>query len=203
MLHFFGKREAKESGDSSQSAEHRMLEKRSTSEKDSSHDYVRLAREAISKYIIYGEVEKTLDPLPEEMKGQAGVFVSIKKKGKLRGCIGTFQPKEPNIAMEIIHNAISAATQDPRFPMISREELSDLDISVDILSAPESVKNLKDLDPKKYGVIVSKSWRRALLLPDLEGVDTVEEQLKIVRQKAGIAPYENIEIMRFEVKRYK
>lgn len=202
MLHFFGKKEAKER-DSSQSPEHRAAEGKNTPEKTLSHPYVQLANEAITQYIISGEVKETLNPLPEDLKKQAGVFVSIKKKGKLRGCIGTFQPKQPNLAREIIHNAISSATQDPRFPAITKEELPDLAISVDILSTPESVKELKDLDPKRFGVIVSKGWRRALLLPDLEGVDTVEEQLQIVRHKAGIAPYEDIEIMRFEVKRYQ
>jgi AmmeMemoRadiSam system protein A len=131
------------------------------------------------------------------------VFVSIHKLGGLRGCIGTFEPREDNVAEEIIANAVSSASRDPRFPPIAPEELKDLDYSVDVLTAPEPVKSQDQLDPKKYGCIVECGYRRGLLLPDLEGVDTADYQVSICRQKAGIAPDEPVNLYRFQVKRYK
>jgi AmmeMemoRadiSam system protein A len=137
------------------------------------------------------------------MKGRAGVFVSIKEKGELRGCIGTFAPTRKNIAEEIIANAIAAGTEDPRFPPIEAWELKDLEISVDVLSQPEKVNSPSELDAKKYGVIINAGGVRGLLLPDLEGVNTPEEQISICRRKAGIGENEPVELFRFGVKRYK
>ena len=134
---------------------------------------------------------------------KAGVFVSLKKRGRLRGCIGTFVPTRECIALEIIENAISAAIRDPRFSSVYLSELEDISISVDILSQPETVHHVSELDPKQYGIIVSKGLRKGLLLPDLEGVDKVEKQLYIALQKAGIQPEEDYQIERFEVKRYR
>jgi AmmeMemoRadiSam system protein A len=166
--------------------------------------FVKLAREAIDLYIKSGEVLKTPDPLPEAFSDKRGVFVSIKKRGELRGCIGTFQPSRDNLALEIIHNAISAATQDPRFQPVSVDELSDISVSVDVLSEPEKISSLDELDPEKYGIIVeSNDGRRGLLLPDLEGVDTVQQQIGITRRKAGILPEEEVNIYRFKVVRHK
>jgi AmmeMemoRadiSam system protein A len=145
---------------------------------------------------------ETPSDMPLELAGQAGAFVSLKKDGQLRGCIGTYGPTQPTIAAEIIQNAVSAGTQDPRFWPVETDEVADLDISVDILSAPERVDGLADLDTKKYGVIVKRGRRSGLLLPDLEGVDTVEEQVAIAMQKAGISPEEEIELYRFSVTRY-
>jgi AmmeMemoRadiSam system protein A len=140
------------------------------------------------------------------MEECAGVFVSLHDAhGQLRGCIGTFLPSQPNVALEVIHNAISAATRDPRFPPVRPRELAGLDIKVDVLSTPEPVDDLDDLDPRRHGVIVQSSsgWpRRGLLLPDLPGVDTVEEQVRICRLKAGIGPNEPISLECFEVRRY-
>ena len=169
------------------------------------HPLVQLARKAIEEYVRHGRV---IDPPPEElmspeMKQRAGTFVSIKKRGELRGCIGTFLPVCENVAQEVIRNAIAAATEDPRFPPVREDELDELDISVDVLSAPEPVSDLSQLDPKKYGVIVESGFRRGLLLPDLEGVDTVEQQLAIAMAKAGISPGEPIKVYRFTVNRYK
>lgn len=164
---------------------------------------VKLAKEAVEQYVLNGRVIKPPeDPVPE-MTEKAGVFVSIKKHGRLRGCIGTFQPATGNVADEIIQNAISAATRDPRFPPVSPGELNELQYSVDVLTAPEKVAGKQDLDPKKYGVIVKSGARKGLLLPDLEGVDTVDEQISIASTKAGIFLGEDIELYRFEVKRYK
>jgi len=137
------------------------------------------------------------------MKKRAGVFVSIHKLGELRGCVGTFEPTQKNVAEETIANAISSATRDPRFPPVAPDELSDLDYSVDVLTEPEPVASQDQLDPRKYGVIVEAGWRRGLLLPDLEGVDSADYQIDICRQKAGITPDEPIKLYRFEVKRYK
>ncbi len=167
------------------------------------HPLVQLAKDAIRLFVNERKImEEPLVP-GEEMRGRAGVFVSLKKHGELRGCIGTFEPTQSNIAMEVIHNAISAATRDPRFPPVEPDELTELSYSVDVLSNPEAVGSSESLDPKRYGVIVESGLRRGLLLPDLEGVDTVEYQLSIARQKAGIGKEEPVKIYRFEVKRYR
>ncbi|MEK6693638.1 MAG: AmmeMemoRadiSam system protein A [Nitrospirota bacterium] len=166
------------------------------------HPLVQLAKETVEKYVSEGLIKSPPELMTAEMKEKAGVFVSLKKKGRLRGCIGTFSPSTGNVAKEIIQNAISASTKDPRFPPVEREELDDIDYSVDVLSEPLRVKGPEELDPKRYGVIVKKDWRKGLLLPDLEGVDTVEEQISIAKQKAGIGPDEDAELWRFEVKRY-
>lgn len=167
------------------------------------HPIVLLAREAIIEYVNNGSKISPPEDLPDETKKRAGVFISIKKAGMLRGCIGTFSPTQQNIAMEVIENAISAAVRDPRFTPVKPEELDDLDISVDVLSEPENVKDTYELDPKRYGVIVNSGLKRGLLLPDLEGVDTIEQQLEIVKRKVGIEAHEEIEIMKFKVNRYK
>ena len=165
--------------------------------------YVRLARETIENYVKQGKIiTPPLGP-PEEMINQkAGVFVSLKKNGNLRGCIGTFIPTQENIAQEIIKNAISAAVGDPRFSPVTAFELGDLTISVDVLSPPEEISDISELDPKKYGVIVGSGYKKGLLLPDLEGVDTAEYQIDIAKRKAGIYPDEKVKLYRFEVKRY-
>ena len=130
------------------------------------------------------------------------MFVCLKTKGLLRGCIGTFQPAEPDVAHEVVRNAISAATCDPRFTRVRDHELEALEYSVDVLSPTELIADKSMLDPKRYGVIVQAGGRRGLLLPDLEGVDTAEQQLGIAMRKAGIEPGTPIKLFRFEVKRY-
>ncbi len=169
------------------------------------HPLVQLARQAIHAYVR--DRKRISPPPPEqmtpEMQEQAGVFVSLHTKdGALRGCIGTFHPTQPNVAEEIISNAISAATRDPRFYPITPDELDDLDISVDVLTEPEPVDSIKELDAKKYGVIVESGWRKGLLLPDLEGVETPQQQIDICRRKAGIGPKEPVKLYRFQVRRY-
>ena len=166
------------------------------------HSLVRLAKKTVEAYIKEGKVFKQ-EKLTLQMKEKAGVFVSIHKLGELRGCIGTIEPQRANVAEEIILNAISSATRDPRFLPITPDELKDLDYSVDVLTKPEPVKSQDQLDPKRYGVIVEAGWRKGVLLPDLEGVDSVDYQIDICRQKAGIAPNEPVKLYRFEVKRYK
>ncbi len=167
------------------------------------HPLVALAKEAIETYINDGVVLWPPDKLAPEMKKKAGVFVSLHKFGQLRGCIGTFGPAQENVAREVIINAISAAMRDPRFAPVSAAELKDLEINVDVLTKPRPIKNPEHLDPKRYGLIVECGYRKGLLLPDLEGVDTVEQQIDICRQKAGIYPDEPVQLYRFEVKRYK
>ena len=167
------------------------------------HPLVKLAKGTIELYVRERKVlEPNDEDLTPEMKERAGVFVSLKERGMLRGCIGTFQPTEPNIALEIVRNGISAATQDPRFSPVRPEELERLEYSVDVLTAPEQVNGIADLDPKRFGVIVKAGGRRGLLLPDLEGVDTAEDQVGIAMQKAGIQPGTAVTLFRFEVKRY-
>ena len=174
------------------------------------HPLVMLARETIESYV---RANKVVNAPPEEewaseMKQRAGVFVSIKKRGQLRGCIGTIDPREANVAEEIIHNAISAATRDPRFPPISPEELDELDISVDVLTTPEPIESLDQLDPKRFGLIVEaleNPLKRGLLLPDLPSIQTAEEQFHHAKvYKAGIeGDEEPIQMYRFEVIRYE
>ena len=135
-------------------------------------------------------------------ESKAGVFVSIHKDGMLRGCIGTIAPVAGCVAEEILRNAVSSGTEDPRFPPVEKEELDTLVYSVDVLGAPEPVSSPGELDVKKYGVIVTKGRKRGLLLPDLEGVDTVEEQIAIARRKAGIGEEDTVTLERFEVIRH-
>jgi hypothetical protein len=165
------------------------------------HPLVRLAKETVESYVRERKMPKPKELTPE-MKERAGVFVSIKKLGELRGCIGTFEPTKANVAEETMANAISSATRDPRFPPVNAAELPQLSYSVDMLTKPEPVEDQSQLDPKRYGVIVESGFRRGLLLPDLEGVKTVEQQIDICRQKAGIFPHEPIKLYRFEVRRY-
>lgn len=164
---------------------------------------VTLARKSIIYYLQNGKKMEVPEGLPPEfIIERAGVFVSLKKEGRLRGCIGTFLPTKNNIASEIIENAVSAAIYDPRFAPVKLEEIDKLSISVDILSPLEPVGDISQLNPKKYGVVVSSGFKKGLLLPDLEGVDTPEQQINIARQKAGIYADENFTIERFTVKRY-
>lgn len=159
-----------------------------------------------ARLVLESHVNNQLRPeLPAEMvylhNQRAGAFVSLKKQGQLRGCIGTISPAYGNLADEIAGNAVGAASHDPRFLPVEPYELDELEYSVDILGQPEPCRR-EELDPKRYGVIVSQGNRRGLLLPDLEGVDTVEQQLAIALQKAGIRRDENYSIERFEVNRY-
>ncbi len=178
-------------------------EKRLEGIRKGSDAWVDLARRSVESYVLRRRVMPVPDGLPEELTGtRAGAFVSIHKNGALRGCIGTIAPTRDCLAEEIIHNAVSAAARDPRFDPISPDELKWLEIHVDVLGVPEDIASEKELDVKEYGVIVSRGHRRGLLLPDLEGVDTVERQVAIARQKAGIAPGEGVKLQRFRVVRH-
>jgi len=168
--------------------------------------YIKLAKLAIETYLKEGKIISPSDDLPKEMMTKkAGVFVSIHKKdGSLRGCIGTFLPTQKSIAHEIIKNALSSALDDPRFPPLTIKELPNLEFSVDILSKPKLVPSTYPLNPKKYGLIVSASGgRRGLLLPNIPGINTAEEQIRICKMKAGIGPGEEISLQTFTVKRHQ
>ncbi len=172
--------------------------------RSSEDPYVALARKSLEMYVMNGTMIDVPEVLPVEMaKKKAGVFVSIKKEGQLRGCIGTTTPARHNIAEEIIHNAVSAGTQDPRFNSVQEEELESLVYSVDVLGEAEVIDTVDELDVKRYGVIVRAGRRSGLLLPDLEGIDTPDGQVSIALQKAGIKPSENFIMERFEVIRHK
>lgn len=183
-----------------------------TSQRNTEDRYVHIARSALESYIRYGiRIEPTdacgnIDTSSEDYKGlfqtKAGAFVSVHKDGRLRGCIGTIAPLESCVAAELVRNAISAATADPRFDPIKPEELDSLEYSVDVLGEPEEIASPDELDVRRYGVIVSKGYRRGLLLPDLDGVDTVEDQIDIARRKGGIGEHEKYKLERFEVVRH-
>lgn len=165
--------------------------------------YVQLARKTIETYVRTGKQVTIPQGLPKEMYAdRAGVFVSIKEEGRLRGCIGTIYAVQDCIAAEIIHNAISASTEDPRFSPIRPQELDKLTISVDVLGDMEKIDSPDFLDVKRYGVVVTNGYRRGLLLPNLEGVDSVEDQIAIAKQKAGIGYTEEAQLERFEVIRH-
>ena len=166
--------------------------------------WVRLARMSLETFVKTGKrLEQLPDDLPAEMTGQAaGAFVSLHAYSQLRGCIGTTGPTTESVAWEIVQNAISACSRDPRFPPVTVAELEGLEYSVDVLGQPEPIASSAELDVKKYGVIVSCGGHRGLLLPDLEGVDTVEQQIDIARQKGGISSRERYTLERFKVVRH-
>ena len=173
------------------------------SKREKSDEYVRLAREAVEAYVLRHEVIDVPAGLPDEMLStQAGAFVSIHEHGELRGCIGTISATRSCVAEEIIGNAISASTRDPRFPAIKPDELPWLDINVDVLGEPEDIDSEDELDVKRYGVIVSCGHRRGLLLPDLDGIDTPRQQVEIAMKKGGIHKFEKYKLQRFEVIRH-
>lgn len=179
-------------------------EKKKVLEQQEKEDaYVKLARHAIETYIRTEKRLQTPKGLPEELyRRRAGVFVSLKEDGRLRGCIGTIAAVRSSLAEEIIYNAVSACSEDPRFSPVEPWEVERLTISVDVLGDTERISSPDELDVARYGVIVSKGRRRGLLLPNLEGVDTVPQQIAIAKQKAGIQEQETVQLERFEVVRH-
>lgn len=177
---------------------------RLTKDIEESDEYVKLARLTINNYIKYNKIIEIPDNTSKELlDNKAGVFVSIHKHDTLRGCIGTTGPTTSNIANEIIGNAISAATKDPRFVPITEDELEWLEIKVDVLEQPEKINSKEELDVKKYGVIVKSGFKSGLLLPDLDGIDTVEQQVSIAMQKGGIKKTDDYTLERFKVIRHR
>jgi AmmeMemoRadiSam system protein A len=168
------------------------------------HPLVELARAAIETYVKEHRRLRPDDaPIPI-MEPPAGAFVTLHTQSshELRGCIGTIAATEPTLTQEIISNAISAATRDPRFPPVGCDELDDLEIDVSVLYPPEPIQSEAELDPKCYGVIVQHGWRRGLLLPDIEGIDDAQTQVRYARMKAGINAREPVEMFRFRVEKY-
>jgi len=170
--------------------------------------YRSLARKSIEHWVRTGQTIRLtpseIENLPTAMRThEAGVFVSLHKDGVLRGCIGTISPTTDCIAAEIIQNAISAASRDPRFNPIEETELPSLVYKVDILEAPEDITSPSQLDVKQYGVIVESGFKRGLLLPNLDGIHSVDQQIAIAMQKAGISSEEAITLKRFKVTRYE
>ncbi len=183
--------------------ERRDSDLRNRKEHEDAH--VRLARAALEAYVLEGRRIRPPHDLPSELaETRAGCFVSLKKDGALRGCIGTIMPTRASLAEEICANAISAGTRDPRFSPVRASELDDLVYDVDVLTTPERIASAKELDVGRYGVIVStRDGRRGLLLPDLDGVDSVEEQLRIAAQKGRIdLDFDDYQLERFEVVRH-
>ena len=172
--------------------------------RDGEDAYVALARRSVETYVRTGKKLKIPEGLPDEMyERRGGAFVSLKEEGRLRGCIGTIAPVRSSLAEEIIENAVSAASRDPRFPEVKADELGKLVYSVDVLGKAEEISSPEQLDVKRYGVIVTQGTRRGLLLPDLEGVDTVEQQIYIAKMKAGIdEKATDVKLERFEVVRH-
>jgi AmmeMemoRadiSam system protein A len=167
------------------------------------HDFVALAHKAIRTYLEKEQALSAPVPLPENMIEAAAVFVSLyTADSRLRGCRGTITPTEPNLADAIIRSAIAAAVDDPRFPPLTAAELPGLKIKIDVLSQLEPVRDAASLDEKTYGVMIQGGNRRAVLLPDITAVDSVSQQLELVRRKAGLSPDEPADLYRFTVTRY-
>jgi len=168
------------------------------------HPFIELAHQAIKTYLETGQIISPPTPLPEDMAQKAALFVSLyAADGRLRGCRGTITPSEPNLAEAIIHTAIISAIDDPRFPPMTLPEVAGLKIKIDVLSPLEPVTDVSALNEKIYGVMIQSGLRRAVLLPDIAAVDSVEKQLEVVRRKAGLSPDEPAELFRFTVTRYE
>ncbi len=170
---------------------------------------VTLARQSIKSYLLtsdYADINSMLEEVSSETQEllgkKAGCFVSLKKHGQLRGCIGTIEAQYSSLGNEIIHNSVAAALHDPRFEPLELSELEDLTISVDVMGVPEKITDIQDLNPQSYGVIVRRGNRTGLLLPDLPGINSGQEQVRIAKEKAGIGRKEQVELERFKVERY-
>ncbi len=166
------------------------------------HPYVRLARDAIRRYLESGEVK--VPPGEFDDAPARGVFVSLHERSgdeedALRGCVGSVRPREQTLAREIARSAVAAAVADPRFPPLRLDEVDDLEVTVYLLGEPEPVHSLDDLDPHRYGVIVEgPDGKTGLLLPAIPGIDDAATQVSIARRKAYLSPDDPIRLYRFE-----
>lgn len=174
-----------------------------TEQREPESEAAKLAKNVVEAYVKQGKVPDVADAAQELRDEQAGVFVCLKTNGELRGCIGTIKPCTANLAEEIRRNAVSSAANDPRFAPVGPEELPDLTYTVDVLGEPEEVADLSELDAATYGVIVTSGGRTGLLLPDLEGVTTPDQQVRIAMSKAGIRPGDPVKLQRFKVTRHE
>ena len=166
------------------------------------HHYISLAQQSIRYYLNHRIKLPCPEPITRDLKSRSGAFVSIKKRQRLRGCIGTLEPCEANLAEEIIENAVKAALHDPRFDPVTLDELQELTISIDVIHPLEKVSGIGELDPAVYGLVVRYNDRQGVLLPDLEGVDSPEEQIRICRSKGRIPEEAPVELYRFRVRRF-
>lgn len=179
------------------------VKKNNDKSKENGDEYTSLARASMEHYVKTQSMLERPDNLPSDLiKKRAAVFVSLKKFGALRGCIGSLAPTCDCVADEIIRFAVNACSHDPRFEPVREDELPYITVSVDVLTSPEKISSTDELDPKKYGVIVRSGYKSGVLLPDLEGVDTPQDQIRICRRKGGIADDESVELERFEVIRH-
>ena len=167
------------------------------------HPLVKLAIRSVEHFMETGKPLPCPDPLPKDLNQNAGTFVSIKKKGELRGCIGTIVPKYKNLAEEVIQNPVRAANEDPRFDPVEKRELPGLTFSVDVLTPLEKIENLNGHDIKKSGLVVKGKGKQGLLLPDLDIIKSADQQLKVCLRKGGFKENDTYELFRFEVKRFK
>lgn len=167
------------------------------------HPLVKLAIQSVEHFIRTGKPLPCPDPLPDSLNQNAGAFVSIKKQGALRGCIGTMTPKYKNLAEEVIQNAIRSAREDPRFDPLEKRELPSLTFSVDVLTPLEKIEDLKGHNIKQFGLVVRGEGKQGILLPDLENIKSTEQQLKVCLKKGGFKENDIYELFRFEVKRFK
>ncbi|MEA1926095.1 MAG: AmmeMemoRadiSam system protein A [Patescibacteria group bacterium] len=167
--------------------------------------HITLAKKAVEKYVIENIIIEVSEDVPEGMiTRRAGVFVTIFKNGDLRGCIGTYLPTRESIAREIILNAVAACSRDHRFDQVVENELAYLKYEVSILAEPRKIKDIQTHDPKKRGVlIISSDGRSGLLLPDLDGIETSEQQIEIASRKGGIDLLrDSVELFSFGVEKH-
>jgi AmmeMemoRadiSam system protein A len=167
------------------------------------HPLVRLAVQAVEYFIETGKSLPCPNPLPDDLKQNAGVFVTIKNQDSLRGCVGTMTPKHTNLAEEVIRNAIRSANEDPRFDPVEKRELPSLTFSVDVLTPLEKINDLEEHNVKQFGLVVRGEGKQGVLLPDLDNIKTANQQLKVCLRKGGFKNNNTYELFRFEVKRFK
>ena len=166
------------------------------------HPLVKLAIRSVEHFIETGKPLPCPTNLPDFLRQSAGTFVSIKKQGSLRGCIGTMTPKYKNLAEEVIQNALRSASEDPRFDPIQKKELPSLTFSVDVLQPLEKIENIKDHNIKQFGLVIRGKGKQGVLLPDLDIIKSADQQLKVCLKKGGFKSHDTYEIFRFEVKRF-
>jgi len=166
------------------------------------HPLVKLAIRSVKYFIETGNPLPCPAHLPDFLRQSAGIFVSIKKQGSLRGCIGTITPKYKNLAEEVIQNALRSASEDPRFDPIQKKELPSLTFSVDVMKPLEKIDSIKDQNIKQFGLVIRGEGKQSVLLPDLDIIKSADQQLQVCLKKGGFKWNDTYEIFRFEVKRF-
>jgi AmmeMemoRadiSam system protein A len=162
-------------------------------------DIQTLGRHAIDTYLRTRRLIDPPDPIPPELRAPSALFVTLRKNGEMRGCVGSVRPTEATAAHELIRYAVASAVRDPRFDPVRLDEVSALTIKVQLLDPPEPT-DVSELDPHNFGIIVRCGDRQALLLPGIDGIDTPEQQLLAACQKAAIDPYAPLQLERFRTR---